>query len=255
MRRVCTHACAPCIAHPAARSAPRVCVVCTVAAVPWPLAGCDVRGCSGCFLGSGALGGVAGQAIAQVILHAATRREFILKAFGAPTSFHEESAQYSDEAHPLRRFLPESRAVVRNTDGAFVDARNTKMPPCIIMLKGVNMQQWLKLGDVTADKQRQVRRGARTQAPTACAKRPQERSLGKLRLARCTVGGTCGCWRVNLCRVVVHAGVCLAWRCRSSSSMAEHLRYQSPCLCRPPPFDPPVTLPAPAPAFQFSCTE
>eukprot|EP00892_Ulva_mutabilis_P002569 jgi/Ulvmu1/12312/UM088_0032.1 len=93
-----------------------------------------------------------GQATAQIILHPATRREFILKAFAAPTSFHAEAAIYSDEAHPLRRFLPEARAIVRNTDGAFVDVRNTRMPPCIVMLKGVNLQQWLTLPDLSADK-------------------------------------------------------------------------------------------------------
>lgn len=99
----------------------------------------------------------AGQAISQVILHPATRREFILKAFAAPAAFHAEAAVYADEAHPLRRFLPEARAIIRNADGAFVDVRGTKMPPCIVMLKGLSMQRWLKMPDVTTEQMHKVR--------------------------------------------------------------------------------------------------
>lgn len=46
---------------------------------------------------------------------------------------------------------------MRNADGAFVDARGTKMPPCIVMLKGMSMQQWLQTPDITADGANKVR--------------------------------------------------------------------------------------------------
>ena len=67
-----------------------------------------------------------------------------MKFFVHRTAFEHEAAQYQNPDSPFKQFLPLSRSIVSNEDGAFVDASGNAMPPCIVVEKGESLDIWVQ---------------------------------------------------------------------------------------------------------------
>ena len=84
----------------------------------------------------------AGQAVVQFATDRLSKEEFAVKFFIHRAAFEHEAAQYQSPDSPFKQFLPHSRSIVSNEDGAFVDATGNAMPPCIVVEKGESLDIW-----------------------------------------------------------------------------------------------------------------
>jgi serine/threonine protein kinase len=86
----------------------------------------------------------AGQAIVNFAVHTASKCEYAIKVFLSKAAFDAESSQYTNQASPLRQFLPRLHAVVDNSDGTLEDAHGHNLPPCIVTERGESLNLWVR---------------------------------------------------------------------------------------------------------------